>query len=137
MTEEIQREDSGKVIQINGKRVKVELERGGGCKSCQLRGMCFAKNSPAIFDLETDLILEEGDRVSLEISPGGRVLSSVLIFLMPVLLLFAGYLIASRFFGELPSIGFGFLGLVLSFAIVRWVDRNYGHKLKVRIGARL
>ena len=130
-------EDIGKVVAVNGSKIKIEIERGGGCKSCAMRGMCFAKNSPAVFELESDLALAEGDKVSLEIAPATRILGSITIFLVPVIFLFLGFIIASQWLGELASIGVSFASMAASFLIVRWVDRRFGKQLDIRIGEKL
>lgn len=136
MEEQLQ-EDVGTVISVQGTRVRVELVRSGGCKSCSMRGMCFGRNTPAVFDLSTDLHLQEGDRVSLEISPGARVLSAVLVFGLPLVFLFAGFLISSLYLAELPSILIAFAATVLSFILIRLIDKRIGGKLQVNIGRKL
>ncbi|HNQ43739.1 MAG TPA: SoxR reducing system RseC family protein, partial [Candidatus Cloacimonadota bacterium] len=78
-------QDQGIVTAVAGSLVTVEIQRGGGCKSCSMRGFCFSKSTPAVFHLESDLPLQIGDTVELDISPTGRVLASVLIFGIPVL----------------------------------------------------
>ena len=99
--------------------------------------MCFAKNTPAIFELYTDIPLQKGDRVLLEIAPGSRILSFLLIFIMPVLFLFGAYGLGSIWLSELPSIGLGFVGMIVSFGIMRMIDKKIGGKLKIRIGAKI
>jgi len=130
-------EDVGTVVTVNGTRVKVELVRGASCKSCSMRGMCFGRNTPAVFDLESDLDLSPGDRVQLEISPSTRVLTSLMVFGLPLLSLFAGYLIGSRWLAELPAIGIAFGATALSFLLMKQIDKKYGNRLQVRIGRKL
>lgn len=140
MTEEQQtvpQEDIGTVVSVRGKLVKVELVRGSGCKSCSLRGMCFGRNTPAVFELESDLELVPGDRVQLMIAPSTRVLTSLMVFGLPLLCLFAGYLIGSLWLAELPSIGIAFAATALSFFIMRKIDKKFGNRLQVRIGRKI
>lgn len=137
MSGEIESSEIGIVTKVNGQRVTVELERGGGCKSCSMRGMCFSKGKPAVFELETSLELAPGDRVSIEVSPRARIMSSLLIFLMPVIFLFIGYIVAAEYLIELASIGVGFLAMALSFLIVRIVDKRVGNHLDIRLGAKI
>ena len=135
MTEEIS--DSGIVTAVNGNKVTVELQRGGGCKSCAMHGLCNTKSTPAVFHLNSSIPLEIGDRVELEVSPSGRVLSSLLIFGTPVLALFIGFLIAETWFSELISIFVAFTTMALSFYIVRFCDRKWGSKLKIEIARKM
>jgi len=134
---EEQQTDIGTIVRIDGNRVRVEVQRGAGCKSCSLRGMCFGRNTPSMFDLTSELDLQFGDRVELEIAPATRILSALMVFALPLVLLFAGYLIASRWLAELPSIGVAFLAAALSFLIMKWIDRSWGGRIQVQIGRKL
>jgi sigma-E factor negative regulatory protein RseC len=130
-------EDSGIVTAVNGKQVTVEIERGGGCKSCSMRGFCISKNTPSEFELTSELLLKTGDRVQLEISPGGRALASLLVFGVPLAFLFAGFLIASLWLNELISIFFGFGAMAIGFLLVRLIDRKCSNRLNIRIARKL
>ncbi|MDD3534820.1 MAG: SoxR reducing system RseC family protein [Candidatus Cloacimonetes bacterium] len=125
--------DSGVVCEVNGSTVKVEVQRGSGCKSCQMRGFCFSKNTPAVFTLSSALPLQVGDRVELDISAKDRILASLIIFVMPIAFLFGAFLVAQLFFGELISIALAFAAMALSFLIIRYFDRIFGDKFKVEI----
>ncbi len=137
MMEDTVFEDVGTVVAVSGGKVEVELVRGGGCQHCSARGMCFAKNTPAVFHLTTDLDLKIGDRVQLDIAPGSRVLSAVLIFAVPLIFLFLGYIVANRYLVELPSIGVAFAATALSFILIRALDKKIGGKLQVGIGRKI
>jgi sigma-E factor negative regulatory protein RseC len=135
MSEEIQ--DSGLVTEVSDGVVTVELQRGGGCTSCAMRGFCFSKNTPSVFKLKTDLALQAGDKVELEVSASGRVLVSTLIFIVPVLFLIMGFLLANIWITELGSIMFAFAAMALSFFIIRLCDRRWGNRLKIEIARKL
>lgn len=125
--------DSGVVSEVKGFTVKVEVQRGSGCKSCQMRGFCFSKNTPAVFTLESSLPLKVGDRVELDISAKDRILASLIIFVMPIVFLFVAFIIAQLFFSELISIALAFAAMALSFLLIRYFDRYFGDKFKVEI----
>jgi positive regulator of sigma E activity len=129
--------DIGVVTAVAGKKVRVEIQRGGGCKSCSLRGMCFAQSTPAVFELESEFELREGDRVELEIAPGDRVLSAILVFVVPLVFLFGGFMLAGLFLREIFAIGVAFAAMALSFIIIRCIDRRLGKRLQVTIGRKL
>lgn len=137
MEAEVHQEDVGTVVRMNGRIATVELKRSGGCKGCSMRGMCFSKNTDSVFELETDLALEPGDKVQIEISARTRIMSSVLIFLVPVFFLFAAFILASRWLTELPSILISFGAMALSFLIIRLIDRRIGQYLDIRIGDKV
>jgi len=130
-------QDQGIVTAVAGSLVTVEIQRGGGCKSCSMRGFCFSKSTPAVFHLESDLPLQIGDTVELDISPTGRVLASVLIFGIPVLALFAGYILAQIWLRELPSILMAFLAMAGSFVLIRYCDQRIGQKMEIRIARKV
>ncbi|PKN80106.1 MAG: hypothetical protein CVU48_02965 [Candidatus Cloacimonetes bacterium HGW-Cloacimonetes-1] len=130
-------EDVGIVTAVNGSTVSVEMQRGGGCKTCAMRGMCFSKNTPAVFKIETTIQVEPGDSVLLEVSPKARVLSSLLIFILPIVFLGIGYAIGSVFFTELIAalISMAFMGL--GFFVIHFVDKAIGKDLSVTIRRKL
>lgn len=129
--------DSGIVTAVSGNQISVEVQRGGGCKSCAMRGMCLSQSTPAVFHLSSEIPLEVGDKVQLEFSPNGRVLASLLIFGLPVAFLFIGFIIASLWFTELISIILAFMAMALSFLLLRFCDRNLGSKISVEIARKL
>ena len=130
-------EDSGIVKKVEGNIVTVEIERGNGCNSCKMQGLCFKKREPTEFEIVTHIPLQVNDRVQLDISPLGRTMVSLLIFGVPLLFLFSGFLIASIWLTEIVSILIGFIAMALSFKIIRFIDKKYGKKLKIRIERKL
>lgn len=127
-------EDIGKVIWVQGSLARVEIQRGGGCKSCAMRGFCFKKGEPAVFEVQTELPLQPGDLVSLEIAASTRVFSALMVFGLPLVLMFLGYLISRPYFTELISVGIAFGAMALSFVIVGYFDRKYGKGMSVSVG---
>jgi positive regulator of sigma E activity len=130
-------QDKGFVTAFEHGIATVELQRGGGCRDCAMRGFCFSKNTPAVFRLHTELKLQVGDEVELEISAQDRVLASLLIFVLPVICLMLGFVLANQFLSELYSIIFAFGAMALSFFIIRLCDRKWGEKLKIEIARKL
>jgi len=130
-------EDSGIVKKVEGNIVTVEIERSIGCNSCKMQGLCFKKREPTEFEIVTHIPLQVNDRVQLNISPLGRTMVSLLIFGVPLLFLFSGFLIASIWLTEIVSILIGFIAMALSFKIIRFIDKKYGKQLKIRIERKL
>lgn len=135
MTEEII-EDSGIVKEVRNNSVVVEIERGGGCKSCSMHGFCM-KNVTSEIQIQTDLPLEPGDKVQLDISAVGRVWASLLIFGLPLAMLFMGFLVANIWLSELISILLGFACMGLGFVIIRCLDTGAAKKLNIRIARKI
>ncbi|HNQ39671.1 MAG TPA: SoxR reducing system RseC family protein [Candidatus Cloacimonas sp.] len=130
-------EDSGIVKKVEGNIVTVEIERSIGCNSCKMQGLCFKKREPTEFEIVTHIPLQVNDRVQLDISPLGRTMASLLILGVPLLFLFSGFLIAAMWLTEIVSILIGFIAMALSFKIIRFIDKKYGKKLKIRIERKL
>lgn len=135
MSEDRQNTDLGKVIAVSGSTYQVELIRGEACGACSLKGLCFKKDEPTVFELESELSLKVGDVVSLEVSPAGRVASALLIFGLPLVLLFVVFLLVRPYFSEIISILLSFAATAFSFVIIGWVDKRFGNRIKVEIGA--
>lgn len=129
--------DVGTVVEASEGKVKIEVVRGAGCKSCSMRGMCFGRNTPAVFELEDDIGLQPGDRVELEISPGSRVMSALMVFGLPMVFFFAGFIITRLWTSELFAIGAAFAATSVSFLLMRWLDNRLGGRLQVRLGRKL
>ncbi len=127
MTETI--EDVGIVREVQDGKVTVELKRGGGCKSCSMRNICSPAGKPVILEFDTELTLKPGDRVLVMIEPRFRILSAVIVFLLPLIGLIGGYILAKSFFTEGISIVIGFASLIIVFFIVRYLDRLIGRRI--------
>lgn len=134
MSEDRQDADLGKVIAVEGSAYRVELIRSEACGACSLKGLCFKKDEPTVFELESELSFQVGDIVRLEIAPAGRVASALIIFGLPLLLLFVVFLLVRPYFSEIVSILISFAATAFSFVIIGWVDKRYGNRLKVEIG---
>ncbi len=126
--------DLGKVIAVDGSNYRVELLRNEACGACSLKGLCFKKDEPTVFELESELKFQVGDVVRLEIAPAARVASALLIFGLPLVLLFVVFLLVRPHFSEIVSILLSFAALAFSFVIIRWVDKRFGNRLKVEMG---
>ncbi|MCB5233990.1 MAG: SoxR reducing system RseC family protein [Candidatus Cloacimonetes bacterium] len=129
--------DKGVVISVDGDIVEIEIVRGEGCDSCSMHGLCFPAKKTATMRIHSDLALEKGDVVELEVAPGSRIVASLFVFAMPVVFLFVGFIVASFFFSELISIAIGFASLGISFFIVKLCDRKWGKDINVKILRKL
>jgi positive regulator of sigma E activity len=126
-------QDSGVVTAINGNRITVEIVKGGGCKSCGMKGICGDNNRPIVLQFDTDGQYKIGDKVSVSVTSGMRVLSSVIVFVFPLLALIGFYAIGTIFTNEPVSVVIGFAGMVLAFLIVRILDKQIGKKVNFQL----
>ena len=115
--------DSGTVIQLNRDRATVSVKRRDECSKC---GMCiFPKNSDSIeFDAKNPVGAQVGDKVVLQKPEGGKLISAVLVFLVPVLLValsaVLGIFVVKN---ELWTALIGILAIVAWFFLLSFIDK--------------
>ena len=129
--------DKGVVASVEDGIVELEIVRGEGCDSCSMHGLCFPAKKTATMRIHSDLALEKGDEVELEIAPGSRFAASLFVFAKPVVFLFVGCIVASFVFSELISNAIGFAALGISFFIVKLCDLKLGKDINVKILRKL
>jgi positive regulator of sigma E activity len=130
--EDVTREDRGKVVEIKGRKVTVEICPASGCASC---GMCAGGNKSRFFTLDTNVPVKLGDEVMIRLYGGSEVVSSLILFLMPILFMIIGFVIAFFVF-HLPegkATLAGIAGLGVSFIAVKLIDYLYGKKIYMDI----
>lgn len=86
----------GVVSEVKGRKAFVTPTDSGECDTCEARHACHAlsggkKQDPGYWVIN-GIGAAEGDRVRVELSPAASITIIVSTFLVPVLLLFAGYL---------------------------------------------
>lgn len=110
--------------------VEVSLKALEACGRC---GACHPHTEGRVgIDAVTIPGVKLGDVVEIEISTGGVVAASFVVYLLPVVFLIAGYIFGSKlagFFsigisGETGGIVGAVLFFVVSFWAVRWYDRD-------------
>ena len=125
--------ENGVVISRTNDRVFVQFMQSDACKSCKLcETMGGGFKSIEAYD---PLNVKVGDQVQVEVLAKHVVSSSFLVFIVPLIFLIAGYYAGIMLFAN-HSEGAGILGalvaLVLSFFLVRAIDRAVGHDSKMQ-----
>ena len=106
-------EQCGKVRSIKGGYADVEVRRSTACESCSAAHVCPSGRKDAVVRARNDAGAQIGDRVKLE-TPAGNVLGyAFAVFVFPVLLALAAFLITSQF----TSDGYSILAAVGGFAV--------------------
>ena len=109
-------------------RVEVVMQSSAACDKC---GACHRDAEGAVAIEASDATgAKDGDSVEIEISTGGVVAASFVVYLLPVFFLIAGYVFGStligffhiRISGEAGGIVSALLFLAASFGVVRWYD---------------
>ena len=79
----------------SGNSYTLELGNEGGCHGCLLAGVCNHQNKTVEVQSELDLSL--GQKVALEVKPSDRILSSFVIFVVPIVLMIIFYFLGGLF----------------------------------------
>lgn len=100
----------GKVISVDGHRVRVEVEKTSACSGCGKCGhISFGENSLMV-EAAYEGDIRPGDLVELEISDSDYLRLSFLLYLLPLISLGVGYLV-----GHLIGAGLGMAGVMGAF----------------------
>lgn len=128
-------EDVAQVVEVSTGRVKVNMLKPENCEGCAAHGFCTAGDKTSELWISTDLLLNVGDHVRVFISPALRVVSSIIIFLLPVILMLVFYLLAKYLFhtSENLSILISVLSLGVSGLIIWQLDRKWGKQVHYEI----
>lgn len=122
-------EEQGRVVAVEPGLAWVETVRASACQSCSANKTCGhavldrnAAGSRARIPVRVDQPLTPGDDVVVGIPEGVLVKSALLVYLMPLVLMFVTALLGSRtvFAGGDLSAPFGVLGFVVGLFIIRW-----------------
>ena len=106
-------------------RARVEVERGtacgGSCGSCE----ACVYDSRLVIDAENDICARPGDRVVLESGTGGILGAALLVYMLPVVFLFAGYALgAAAGLGQGLKVMTSLIGVCAGGAIVVFAGRR-------------
>ena len=121
--------NSGYVVSVREDRAEVVLGAHLECKHC---GACIAAVSEKERKLDAinEIGARAGQKVEIELKPGYAVSAAFLIFVLPVIAAigggFAGYSLggALGLRPDLAGIGLGVLGLVMSFVLLRYIEKT-------------
>jgi len=126
--------ECGQVVATKGQIAQVKVIRGDKCGECRV---CHAfGESSGVMEARNSIGATVGDFVEVEVSPKVVVGHSFLLFIFPLLLFLAGYVLGRavpwpRMIGpETRGIGTAFGLLVLGFLLVRGYDRHYARSGK-------
>ncbi|MCF7912631.1 MAG: SoxR reducing system RseC family protein [Candidatus Cloacimonetes bacterium] len=128
-------EDIAIVQEVKDGKVLVKLPGSESCTSCAVHGICQAGDNLASHWIESDMDLQAGDKVKIFIAPALRIMSSIIIFLMPVVIMIFVYLAIKYPAGgsENLSILGSILSLGVSGVIIYFLDKKWIRKLRFEI----
>ncbi len=126
-------EDIGTVTSVQGRNITVEICKSGGCKTCSMHGICGSNNTPIILHFETGDDYKIGDQVIVSVSSGVRILSSLIVFILPLIALLGFFLLGRNFTSELGAIIIGFTGMLAAFIAIRLIDRKIAKHINFQL----
>ncbi len=118
--------ERGTVIELRGEKAVVESGRKGACKSCDHKHFCFVQGTDKIrIEAVNETSADIGDAVLYETHPSNYVLSAFLLYIFPLIFLFAGYFVSFAIFHvELLGIVGSFLFGASSFFFIRLLENH-------------
>lgn len=119
--------EAGKIVEVKGDKVVVQMEPGEQCHHCGARFACTAMGEN-VRQITADNRLQAkiGDRVRISYRPQMRVFSGLVLFIFPILLGIVGYFVGYSLFGTEGSGILGtFAGFIVAFFIVWLINRIY------------
>lgn len=129
-------EERGRVLSVEQGAVWVETVRRSACDSCQARNGCgqsilqrlglgARSGFIRVLDEQAESRRQPGEEIIIGIPESAVLHGSAVVYLLPLLVLFAGALMAQLAGATEPLIILaGFLGMGIGFAAVRWHGRR-------------
>ena len=117
-------QDLGRITEKSGSMARVAIQPHGGCSNCAIKGSCSPDENTHYLWARNDKNGGVGDEVVVELKPQVKIFGTALIFIFPLLGMFAGYFIGDWAGGNQDASIVGALsGLVVSFIIVKVIDK--------------
>ena len=115
---------NGIVENVDGNKVTVKIQRDSACgENCAMCNACPGKNM--LITVETDIKLSKGDKVKLETNSKTVLLSAFCVYILPIVLLIAGYAVHTLYLGLIL--------MTLSFTILLHVDKKISKKHLIKL----
>lgn len=124
-------EEQGVVIEVKGATALVRMSESGGCENCASGGACKTGSGGRVLDAVNKAGASVGQRVVVEFSGGAFLKASFVVYVVPVVFLFAGAYLGGVFgpgiYGGMTVDSWqaagGVLFLALSLIVLRAYDR--------------
>ena len=126
--------ETGIIDSIEGKNIFIVRENPPTCDNCKIKSMCNIQNKQKI-SIKTDEVYEIGEKIELIINPKIRLLSSFLVYILPVISLILIYYIANIIFklSETISIIISFSSLFIVYFLIKYIDKKFEHNHNISI----
>ena len=123
--------EQGKIIRIAEGKATIQMEASSECKTCGARHACCSFGGDNARHIEIPISdnpqnLQEGENVTIRFEPQTRIFSAFLVFIVPIILLIAGYYVGMKIFAtEGKAILTAFGGLLLSFVMIWGLNKIF------------
>lgn len=128
-------ETKAMVISVDGDQAIVESIEGGGCGKCENEKGCGSSklaqlfgNKPRRFRVRNDVNASVGTEVQVVTEEGVLLRSALLMYVLPLVFMFAGAILAGLWVaeedGDIYSALGAVTGLIISFMFVKWLSRR-------------
>jgi len=127
--------DVGTVVDIQNGFAVVEYSRTDACNTCKLKAFCFQKSGDVnTLTMKNELNVKKGDKIQFEISAQIRILSSFLVFILPIIFMIGSYFLCKSAVGlsENISIIISLVSIVAAFIVVKIIDGQIKKKALIQ-----
>lgn len=126
---------NGKVIAINGNKIKLKMFKESSCAHCSGCGDAnkLARELDVIYDGEVEI----GDIVTFELEDSKMLKIGFTVYIAPILMMILGYTISSKMGGtEKANVLVSFAFLVISFVCLHIYDKYFvKEKVEMKVTA--
>ncbi|MDP8206872.1 MAG: SoxR reducing system RseC family protein [Candidatus Electryonea clarkiae] len=128
-------QETAKIISIDGKTAKAQLEVNNACGECGSKGFCHpSEGTKPTIEINNDIMANAGDMVSLEISPSSRIGSSFIVFGIPILMLVIGAISGETLgsSGQDSVVVGAIAGLAFGLVVVNIINRLMKQSIRIK-----
>ncbi len=119
--------EKGTIMKINNGIMAIEITKMEECGKCPGNKICSSLNSQSnILEVrQKNFSLKSGDIVNIEFKPKLRIISAIIVFFVPLIVLIACYYLGFAFFKtENLSMLVSFSGFIIYFIIIFFFLRS-------------
>ena len=115
---------NGVVEKVEGSKVTIKIQHDSACgENCAMCNACPGKDM--LITVDTNLKLEAGEKVRLETNTKTVLFSAFCVYILPIVLLIAGY--------ALYTLYLGLTLMIFSFTILLQVDKKLTKKRLIKL----
>ena len=120
--------ESGKIVKTSGKYATVRIDKKDECSKC---GMCLFPKNANYLDIEAknQVDAKEGDFVEVEREEGGKLISVLLVFLVPLILVITSVIVTYLFkIKEIWILILSAISVILWYTVLAFIDNKIKKK---------